>query len=245
MNKKSKPINNFAPIQYLFKIVREVGFSQFYRRLTSKNTCKTCAYGMGGQKGGMRNELGDILQYCTKSVQAQLTDIQKPIPVSLFKEQSIAELRNLSPQKLERLGRLNHPLYKKPGDTHYTPISWNEALEKVIYRFKETPPDRTFFYSSGRSSNEAGFLLQLFARLYRTNNVNNCSYYCHQASGVGLNTTIGSETATITLEDLRKTDLIFVMGANPAANHPRYLKELLRCRRRGGHVIVINPAKEP
>src|SRR5690606_38919310 len=78
-----------------------------------------------------------------------------------------------------------------------------------------------------------------------TNNVNNCSYYCHQASGVGLTSTIGTGTATIQLDDLEKTDLIFVIGANPASNHPRFMRELMLCRRRGGEVIVINPAKEP
>ena len=85
-------------------------------------------------------------------------------------------------------------------------------------------PDETFWYVSGRSSNEAGFLLQLFARLYGTNNVNNCSYYCHQASGVGLSQPLGSGTATITLEDLEQSELVFVIGGNPASNHPRLMR---------------------
>src|SRR5690606_10803001 len=106
-------------------------------------------------------------------------------------------------------------------------------------------PEHTFFYASGRSSNEAAFSMQLLARLYGTNNVNNCSYYCHQASGVGVTSTIGTSTATIRYEDLEKADLIFVFGANPASNHPRYVKPLLHCRRRGGKVIVVNPSKEP
>ncbi len=89
----------------------------------------------------------------------------------------------------------------------YTPISWDEALERIVGKLRATPPDETFWYFSGRSSNEAGFLLQLFARLYGTNNVNNCSYYCHQASGVGLASVTGSGTATIELEDLEHADL--------------------------------------
>src|SRR6185503_12741117 len=93
-------------------------------------------------------------------------------------------------------------------------------------------------------SNEAGFLLQLFARLYGTNNVNNCSYYCHQASGVGLASVTGSGTATIQLEDLDHADCVFVIGGNPASNHPRLMRTLMSVRRRGGEVIVINPIVE-
>jgi molybdopterin-dependent oxidoreductase alpha subunit len=113
-----------------------------------------------------------------------------------------------------------------------------------VDKLRATPPDETFWYFSGRSSNEAGFLLQLFARLYGTNNVNNCSYYCHQASGVGLTSVTGSGTATIVLEDLEHADLVFVIGGNPASNHPRLMRTLLGVRRRGGHVIVINPIVE-
>ncbi|MET0357375.1 MAG: molybdopterin-dependent oxidoreductase, partial [Cellvibrio sp.] len=88
-------------------------------------------------------------------------------------------------------------------------------------------------------------VLQLLARLYGTNNVNNCSYYCHQATGVGLHNAIGTGTATVSLEDLGKSDCIFVIGANPSSNHPRFVHQLKNCRERGGQVIVINPAKEP
>lgn len=87
----------------------------------------------------------------------------------------------------------------------------------TIEKLKKVDPDRTFFYSSGRFSNEAGFLLQLFARVFGTNNINNCSYYCHQASGVALTSMIGTSTATIQLEDISQTDLIFVIGANPSS----------------------------
>ncbi|HIN40611.1 MAG TPA: histidine kinase, partial [Flavobacteriales bacterium] len=200
---------------------------------------------MGGQRGGMINESGTILEICKKSIQAQLTDIQQPIPESVFLENSIAELKKRSGRELEMLGRLNFPLYKGKDSTHFEKMTWEAALDLVGDKFKASPSEKTFFYSSGRSSNEAAFILQLFARLYGTNNVNNCSFYCHQASGVGLNSTIGSGTATIQLEDLKKADLIFVIGANPSSNHPRFLTELMHCRRRGGKVVVVNPAKEP
>ena len=126
----------------------------------------------------------------------------------------------------------------------YTPISWDEALERIVGKLRATRADETFWYFSGRSSNEAGFLLQLFARLYGTNNVNNCSFYCHQASGVGLASVTGSGTATVMLEDLDHADLVFVIGGNPASNHPRLMRTLMQVRRRGGQVIVINPIVE-
>src|SRR4029078_12673440 len=95
---------------------------------------------------------------------------------------------------------------------------------------KSLPPSETFWYFSGRSSNEAGFLLQLFARIYGTNNVNNCSYYCHSASSVGLTSVLGSGVGTFQLEDLDETDLVFLIGANPASNHPRLMADLKNLR---------------
>src|SRR5581483_10559313 len=131
-----------------------------------------------------------------------------------------------------------------PGDTHYRVIPWDDALGRLADQLRRTSPLESFFYASGRSSNEAGFLLQLFARLYGTNYVNNCSYYCHQASGVGLSRSLGTGTATVTLDDVENADLFVLLGGNPASNHPRLMRSLMMIRRRGGHVIVVNPAKE-
>jgi len=241
----SKPVSGFSSIKYSLAVARKVGFRNFFKSISSKNTCKTCALGMGGQLGGMTNETGHFPEICKKSIQAQLTDIQLAIPDSVFRDTTISELKEISPRKLQQMGRLNTPLYKSREDEKYSPISWDEALVKIVSKLKEVSPDRTFFYSSGRSSNEAGFLLQLFVRVFGTNNINNCSYYCHQASGVGLTSTLGSGTATIVLEDLKHADLIWVIGANPSSNHPRLMTELLKCRRRGGKVIIVNPLKEP
>jgi molybdopterin-dependent oxidoreductase alpha subunit len=232
-------------INYSIQVAREVGVGNFYNAIRSKNTCKVCAYGMGGQRGGMVNEAGDRLEICKKSIQAQLTDLQPEIPLDLFRKESIQDLQELSPRDLERLGRLNHPLYKARDSFSFSPLGWDEAFSTIIRQFKATPAGRTFFYASGRSSNEAAFVLHLFARLYGTNNVNNCSYYCHQASGVAMQGTLGTGTATVQLEDLKKSDLVFVIGANPSSNHPRFLTELMECRRRGGSVVIINPVREP
>jgi len=191
-------------VLYTLNTVRRIGLKKSSKALRTKNTCKACGLGMGGQQGGMTNEMGEFPSVCNKSIQAQSTDIQAPIPNEVF-EHSIEELQELS----------------------------------------KAEADRSFFYTSGRSSNEAGFLLQLIARLYGTNNVTNCSYYCHQATGVGLGSTIGSGTATVELADLSGCDLVFIIGANPSSNHPRLIHQLKNCRERGGDVVIINPAKEP
>ena len=231
-------------VLYTLATVGKIGVGKAAKALTSKNTCKACAYGMGGQKGGMTNELGEFPSVCNKSVQAQQTDIQPPIPHAIF-EHSLEDLRELSGREMEQLGRLNTPVFKSRGADRYRPVSWNWAIAYAAEQLAATNPNRTFFYSSGRSSNEAGFVFQLLARVYGTNNVNNCSYYCHQATSEGLATTIGKGTSTVELEDLTGADLIFVIGANPASNHPRFIHMLKHCRDRGGDVIVINPAREP
>lgn len=223
---------------------RAGGILAMFRALRSPNACKTCALGMGGQRGGMVNERGVFPSVCKKSLQAMAADMQGAIRDGFFSRFSLDDLGTLSPRELEASGRLTQPLYAGPNDTHYREMAWEEALAGVVDGLRRTAPDESFFYFSGRSSNEAAFLLQLFARLYGTNNVNNCSYYCHQASGVGLSSVIGSGTATVVLEDLARCDLVFLIGGNPASNHPRLLAELVHLKRRGGKVVVINPARE-
>jgi hypothetical protein len=244
--KKAKAAGGWKAIFYSLRTARRAGgLWRMYKGLRSKNACKTCALGMGGQAGGMVNETGKFPSVCKKSVQAMAADMQGQVRPDFFEIFDLAKLRGFSPRELEASGRLVEPLYAGPGDDRYRPIEWDEALKKVAARLEATPPEESFFYFSGRSSNEAGFLLQLFARLYGTNNVNNCSYYCHQASGVGLNSVVGSGTATIVLEDINRCDLLFLIGANPASNHPRLMHTLVKLRRRGGKVIVVNPLQEP
>lgn len=199
---------------------------------------------MGGQRGGMRNELGRFPEVCKKSLQAMAADLSPSIPASFYRANTIESLRSWTPRALEAAGRLVHPLMASPGDAHFRPVSWQRALEAAASAFRGASADASFFYASGRSSNEAGFLLQLFARERGTNNVNNCSYYCHQASGAGLKAAIGTGTATVDAEDVEHADCFLLIGGNPASNHPRLMSALRRVRRRGGSVIVVNPAKE-
>ena len=234
----------WAAIRYSIGKSFEAGFLPFWKRMFSRNTCKTCAYGMGGQQGGMTNEAGSFPEFCKKSVQAMAADMQPPIPDAFFTEHSIAELAAMTPRELEALGRLSRPLIARGGATHYEPIDWNDALDRTVAALRRTDPRRAFFYSSGRSSNEAAFLLQWLARVYGTNNVHNCSFYCHQASGVGLGETLGTGTATVTLDDVGLADFVLLIGANPASNHPRLITELAELRKRGGTVVVVNPMRE-
>ncbi|MEM8912796.1 MAG: FdhF/YdeP family oxidoreductase [Planctomycetota bacterium] len=235
----------FRAIHYTWKKGLEAGgVWKLYKAMRSRNSCKTCALGMGGQKGGMVNEIGSFPEVCKKSLQAMVADMQPGILPTFWKRHSIEELQTRTPRELEHLGRLVHPIRYRRGQSHFSVVTWEQAIDAVAAKFASLPPDETFWYFSGRSSNEAGFLLQLLARVFGTNNVNNCSYYCHQASGVGLQSSVGSGTATIQLEDLEQADCVFLIGGNPASNHPRLMTSLMHVRRRGGRVIVINPVRE-
>ncbi len=243
--RKYKLGGGWPAVWYTWRKAREAGgVLKLWKAMRSKNACKTCALGMGGQRGGMVNELGHFPEVCKKSLQAMVADMQGAIRSDFWRRYAPRELQQFTPRELEACGRLVEPVLYTRSTGRYTPITWEDALGRIVRKLRATAPDETFWYFSGRSSNEAGFLLQLFARLYGTNNVNNCSYYCHQASGVGLSSVTGSGTATIELEDLDQADLVFVIGGNPASNHPRLMRTLMAVRRRGGGVIVINPIVE-
>ena len=234
----------WAAIWYSLRFARQVGWLSLFKAMTTRNACKTCALGMGGMKGGMVNEAGHWPEVCKKSFQAMAADMQGAIKDEFFQKYSIAQLRTFTPRELETAGRITKPLLLEPGATHYKPIEWEDALSRVAGAMKRVTPDESFFYVSGRSSNEAGFLVQLFARMAGVANISNCSFYCHQASGVGLTQSLGTSTATVTLEDLNDVDLFVLIGGNPASNHPRLMRTLMQIRRRGGNVIVVNPLRE-
>lgn len=242
--KRPRSGGGWKAIGYSLKLASRVGWWKMWKAMRSKNTCKTCAVGMGGQLGGMVNEGGHFPEVCKKSFQAMASDLQGALRRDFIEKTSLNQLRAMTSRQLEISGRISEPLYLAKGATSYKVTTWDHAISTLVERMKAAGPERSFFYASGRASNEAGFLFQMLARLFGTNYVNNCSYYCHQASGVGLGMSIGTGAGTVRLEDLDHTDLYILIGANPSSNHPRLMRSLMEIRRRGGKIIVINPLKE-
>jgi molybdopterin-dependent oxidoreductase alpha subunit len=162
-----------------------------------------------------------------------------------FAAHTVSELWNWSDFDLENEGRLTHPMAYDPATDRYLPISWDEALARIGAALRELPhPDMAEFYTSGRASNEAAFLYQLFAREYGTNNFPDCSNMCHEATSVGLPESIGVGKGTVTLEDFDDCDALFCIGHNPGTNHPRMLTTLREVSKRGVPIIVFNPLRE-
>ena len=159
-------------------------------------------------------------------------------------EHSITELEEKTEYWLGQSGRITHPMMIREGETHYSPITWNEAFRTIGEHVNATDPDRCTFYTSGRTPNETAFMYQLIARALGTNNLPDCSNMCHESSGSALNPTIGIGKGTVSLEDLEQAELIFVVGQNPGTNHPRMLGSLVECRKNGGKVVAVNPLPE-
>jgi molybdopterin-dependent oxidoreductase alpha subunit len=217
---------------------------RLWQALTHKSACLSCAWGTGGQNGGFRDELGEPLQRCLKSVEAVSAELQPAVPPEVFAGRSLEELRQLTSAECDRLGRLDQPLIRRQGSDHYGPVSWDEAHALAAEAFRAPAPERVASYSSGRSSNEAAWLLQLLLRALGSNNLADCSDLCHAPSTVGLSRVFGSGTSMVNLESLRQADGVVLVGSNAPANHPRLMNELIRLRERGGTVIVINPLLE-
>ncbi len=214
-----------------------------WQTLLHKSACLSCAWGTGGQNGGFRDELGEPLQRCLKSVEAISAELQPAVPESVFSGRSIGALQQLSSLEADRLGRLSHPLILREGRSHYERLGWDDVFELAEAAFRR-PPERVASYSSGRSSNEAAYLLQLLLRAWGSNNLADCSDLCHAPSTVGLAEVFGSGTSMVSLESLQQADCVVLVGSNAPANHPRLMNELIRLRERGGSVLVINPVLE-
>jgi len=169
----------------------------------------------------------------------------KRIGAEFFAAHSVAELWQRADHWLEAQGRITTPLRYQAATDHYVPVGWQEAFDGIAAGLNALPtPDAAEFYTSGRCSNEAAFLYQLFARLYGTNNFPDCSNMCHEATSVGLPKSIGIGKATVTLEDFDTTALILSMGHNPGTNHPRMMTTLRDASKRGVPIIVFNPLRE-
>ncbi len=216
---------------------------KLWKTLLHKSACLSCAWGTGGQKGGFTNEVGEKIQRCMKSVEAISAEIQPPVTQQVFKQRSLSELQQLTSLEADRLGRLSFPMIRRAGSNHYERISWSEIYQIAEAAFRK-PAERVASYSSGRSSNEAAYLLQLMMRALGSNNLADCSDLCHSPSTVGLKQMFGSGTSMVSLENLKQADCIVLIGSNAPANHPRLMNELIKLRERGGKIIVINPVIE-
>jgi molybdopterin-dependent oxidoreductase alpha subunit len=200
--------------------------------------CPGCAWG--------DPEHGSSFEFCENGVKAVAWEAtEKRASPAFFAAHTVSELRKLTDYELELHGRLTHPMrYDAASDT-YLPVSWENAFTEIGSILKSLDnPDRAEFYTSGRASNEAAYLYQLFVRLYGTNNFPDCSNMCHEASGVALGQAIGVGKGTVLLEDFEKADAIFVIGQNPGTNHPRMLGDLRRAAIRGARIVVFNPIRE-
>ncbi len=228
-------------IQYWAEQTLTPNGARVWKTLFHKSACLSCAWGTGGQKGGFVNEDGEVLQRCAKSVEAIASELQ---PAAQFHNQyTISELQQLTSQEANNLGRLSCPLILREGSDRFERISWDEVYEIAEAAFRKTP-ERVASYSSGRSSNEAAYLLQLMMRAMGSNNLADCSDLCHAASTVALKEVFGSGTSMVSLESLKQADCVVLIGSNAPANHPRLMNELIQLRDRGGKVIVINPTIE-
>src|SRR5215213_4825920 len=170
----------------------------------------------------------------------------KRVTPEFFQKWSVAELLEQSDQWLNAQGRLTHPMLLHRNATHYEPVTWDNAFELLAAELNSLNyPDQAIFYTSGRTSNEAAFLYQLFVRQFGTNNLPDCSNMCHESSGAALNETIGIGKGCVTLDDFEKTDCIFILGQNPGTNHPRMMTFLERAKKNGARIVAINPMPEP
>ncbi|SEI81313.1 formate dehydrogenase major subunit [Arthrobacter sp. yr096] len=168
----------------------------------------------------------------------------RTVGAAFWAEHSLADLDNKTEYWLGNQGRISEPVVIKPGDTHYSPISWTEAFALIGEHINATTPDKCVFYTSGRTANETAFMYQLFARSLGTNNLPDCSNMCHESSGSALNPTIGIGKGTVSLEDIHHAQLVLVVGQNPGTNHPRMLSALRDCKNNGGKIIAVNPLPE-
>jgi len=221
-----------APSQLMktmFKVNQKGGFD-----------CPGCAW---PDPDDDRSALGE---YCENGIKAIAEEAQaKKLNSRFFKENSVYSLSLMSDFQIGKLGRLTEPLILDEANSHYRPISWDDAISLVAQKLNQLDsPDEAVFYTSGRTSNEAAYLYQLFVRAFGTNNLPDCSNMCHESSGQGLSQTLGIGKGSVTLEDIYEAELIMVIGQNPGTNHPRMLTALEKCKHNGGKIITVNPIPE-
>ena len=227
------------------KIIKEAGLIRGLKALKHLNQkdgydCPGCAW------PDPDDERSSIGEYCENGVRAAAEEATDKILTSdFFAENSVKELSQLSDYEIGKKGRIAQPMYLPEGASHYQTISWENAFEKIGKELNQlASPDEAVFYTSGRTSNEAAFLYQLFVREYGTNNLPDCSNMCHESSGVALTESLGAGKASVKLDDIYEAEVIIILGQNPGTNHPRMLTALQKAKAGGAVIISINPLPE-
>ncbi|OZG26903.1 hypothetical protein BH683_023290 [Williamsia sp. 1138] len=228
----------------LARSVRQMGATRTARTLTALNQregfdCPGCAW---PETPGHRKH-AEFCENGAKAVAEEATT--RTVGPDFFAAHSISDLRERSEYWLSQQGRITHPMVLTEGDDHYRPIRWDQAFTLIADELTGLEhPDQAAFYTSGRTSNEAAFLYQLFARSFGTNNLPDCSNMCHESSGSALIESIGIGKGSVSVPDLENADLIIIAGQNPGTNHPRMLSTLEKAKERGATIVAVNPLPE-
>ncbi|AZA84352.1 hypothetical protein C1637_05790 [Chryseobacterium lactis] len=234
-----------AVIHSLDQLVLNASVLRGGRALFSMNQfdgfdCPSCAW---PDPDDERSRLGEYCENGAKALAEEATS--KKIGAEFFKENSVYDLAKLTDFEISQLGRIAEPMYLPKEGKHYQPISWDDAFSKISEKLNALEsPDEAIFYTSGRTSNEATWVYQLFAREFGTNNFPDCSNMCHETSGYALSRSIGIGKGTVKLEDFYDTDLIIIIGQNPGTNSPRMLSALTKGKKNGAKIMAINPLPE-
>ena len=223
----------------------EAGILRGLKALNSLNKkdgfdCPSCAW------PDPDDERSGIAEYCENGAKAVAEEATtKQLSAGFFARNSVQGLALLSDYEIGKKGRIAEPMFLPKGATHYQAISWDEAFNKIARTLNDlASPDEAIFYTSGRTSNEAAFLYQLFVREYGTNNLPDCSNMCHESSGVALGESLGVGKGSVKLEDFYEAEVIIILGQNPGTNHPRMLTALQKAKTNGAVIISINPLPE-
>ncbi len=226
-------------------IMEETGLARGLKALSSMNQkdgfdCSSCAW------PDPDDERSPIAEYCENGAKALAEEAtQKKLTAEFFAQNSVTELSKLNDYEIGKKGRLTEPLFLPKDGTHYQAISWTNAFQKIANHLNSlASPNEATFYTSGRTSNEASFMYQLFVREFGTNNLPDCSNLCHESTGVALTETIGIGKGTVRLDDFYKAEVIIIMGQNPGTNHPRMLSALEKAKANGAKIIAVNPLVE-
>jgi molybdopterin-dependent oxidoreductase alpha subunit len=225
--------------------LKEAGLQRGMKALFNLNKkggfdCPSCAW------PDPDDERSGIAEYCENGARAVAEEATlKKLDATFFAQNSVEALGKLSDYEIGGKGRIAAPMFLPAGGKFYQPISWKAAFEKIALQLNRlASPDEAIFYTSGRTSNEAAFLYQLFVREFGTNNLPDCSNMCHESSGVALGESLGIGKGSVTLDDFYEAEVIMILGQNPGTNHPRMLTALQKAKANGATIISINPLPE-